>query len=78
MPKTTKKKPPQKPAATVRKAARKPSNSAPKNAMKLGEKVTHTQTEQRGTVRLLAENYVGVIMSDGTRAHWARKWVKRA
>jgi preprotein translocase subunit YajC len=42
-----------------------------------GDKVTHTKTGETGIIRLLAEQYVGVKMNDGTRAHWARKWVKR-
>ncbi len=78
MPKTTKKKPPKKPVAKVRKAVRRPAKAAPqKHTLKHGQRVTHTETEQRGIVRLLAENYIGVTMSDGTRADWARKWVKR-
>ena len=49
-----------------------------RSALAPGHRVKHTKTGQSGTIRLLAEQYVGVIMSDGTRAHWARKWIKRS
>jgi hypothetical protein len=54
-----------------------PKATKKKSPVKEGDRVTHTKTGQHGVVRLLAEQYIGVTMSDGTRAHWARKWVKR-
>jgi preprotein translocase subunit YajC len=60
------------------KAIKKKAKKANRAPLAPGHRVTHTKTGQHGVIRLLAEQYVGVTMSDGTRAHWARKWVKRA
>jgi hypothetical protein len=42
-----------------------------------GTKVKHAKTGERATVRASTIYHIVVTLKDGSRAHWARKWVKR-
>jgi hypothetical protein len=51
--------------------------SVKKLAIKAGTKVKHAVTGERGTVRATSIYHIVVTLKDGSRAHWARKWVKK-
>ncbi len=51
--------------------------SVKKLAIKAGTKVKHAITGERATVRATSIYHIVVTLKDGSRAHWARKWVKR-
>jgi hypothetical protein len=51
--------------------------SVKKLTIKPGTKVKHAKTGERATVRASSIYHIVVTLKDGSRAHWARKWVQR-